>query len=259
MTTQEADRPVVKAELVCKDFGALKVLKGITLEVQKGQVLVLVGPSGSGKSTFLRCINHLETISAGRLYVDGQLVGYRERGGKLHEMKPADVARQRRDVGMVFQHFNLFPHRTALGNIVEAPVQVKGVKKAQALERARDLLDQVGLADKAEAYPAQLSGGQQQRVAIARALAMDPKLMLFDEPTSALDPELVGEVLAVMKKLASEGMTMVVVTHEMGFAREVADELAFMDGGVVVERGNPREVMTNPQHERTKAFLSKVM
>ena len=259
MTTQEADRPVVKAELVCKDFGALKVLKGITLEVQKGQVLVLVGPSGSGKSTFLRCINHLETISAGRLYVDGQLVGYRERGGKLHEMKPADVARQRRDVGMVFQHFNLFPHRTALGNIVEAPVQVKGVKKARALERARDLLDQVGLADKAEAYPAQLSGGQQQRVAIARALAMDPKLMLFDEPTSALDPELVGEVLAGMKKLASEGMTMVVVTHEMGFAREVADELAFMDGGVVVERGNPREVMANPQHERTKAFLSKVM
>ena len=259
MTTQEADRPVVKAELVCKDFGALKVLKGITLEVRKGQVLVLVGPSGSGKSTFLRCINHLETISAGRLYVDGQLVGYRERGGKLHEMKPADVARQRRDVGMVFQHFNLFPHRTALGNIVEAPVQVKGVKKARALERARDLLDQVGLADKAEAYPAQLSGGQQQRVAIARALAMDPKLMLFDEPTSALDPELVGEVLAVMKKLASEGMTMVVVTHEMGFAREVADELAFMDGGVVVERGNPREVMANPQHERTKAFLSKVM
>ncbi|MBX7456088.1 amino acid ABC transporter ATP-binding protein [Mycolicibacterium poriferae] len=250
---------MVKAELVCKDFGALKVLKGITLEVQKGQVLVLVGPSGSGKSTFLRCINHLETISAGRLYVDGQLVGYRERGGKLHEMKPADVARQRRDVGMVFQHFNLFPHRTALGNIVEAPVQVKGVKKARALERARDLLDQVGLADKAEAYPAQLSGGQQQRVAIARALAMDPKLMLFDEPTSALDPELVGEVLAVMKKLASEGMTMVVVTHEMGFAREVADELAFMDGGVVVERGNPREVMANPQHERTKAFLSKVM
>ncbi len=259
MTTAEADRPVVKAELVCKDFGALKVLKGITLEVRKGQVLVLVGPSGSGKSTFLRCINHLETISAGRLYVDGELVGYRERGGKLHEMKPSDVAKQRREVGMVFQHFNLFPHRTALGNIVEAPVQVKGVKKSQAIERGRDLLAQVGLGDKAEAYPAQLSGGQQQRVAIARALAMDPKLMLFDEPTSALDPELVGEVLGVMKKLASEGMTMVVVTHEMGFAREVADELAFMDGGVVVERGDPRELMSNPQHERTKAFLSKVM
>ncbi|MCZ0731133.1 amino acid ABC transporter ATP-binding protein [Mycolicibacterium iranicum] len=250
---------MVKAELVCKDFGALKVLKGITLEVQKGQVLVLVGPSGSGKSTFLRCINHLETVSAGQLYVDGSLVGYQERGGKLHEMKPRDVAKQRRDVGMVFQHFNLFPHRTALGNVIEAPIQVKGIKKAKAVEQGKELLAQVGLADKAEAYPAQLSGGQQQRVAIARALAMEPKLMLFDEPTSALDPELVGEVLAVMKKLASQGMTMVVVTHEMGFAREVADELVFMDGGVVVERGNPREIMANPQHERTKAFLSKVM
>lgn len=253
------DRPMVKAEMVCKSFGALKVLKGITLEVRKGEVLVLVGPSGSGKSTFLRCINHLETVSAGRLYVDGDLVGYQEKGGKLHEMKPRDVAKQRRDVGMVFQHFNLFPHRTALGNIVEAPVHVKGVRKDDALRRARELLERVGLADKADAYPAQLSGGQQQRVAIARALAMDPKLMLFDEPTSALDPELVGEVLAVMKKLASEGITMVVVTHEMGFAREVADEVAFMDGGVVVERGNPREVLTNPKHERTKAFLSKVM
>jgi polar amino acid transport system ATP-binding protein len=250
---------MVKAELVCKDFGALKVLKGITLEVQKGQVLVLVGPSGSGKSTFLRCINHLETVSAGRLYVDGSLVGYHERGGKLHEMRPREVAKQRRDVGMVFQHFNLFPHRTALGNVVEAPIQVKRLNKKQVTERAMDLLEQVGLADKATAYPAQLSGGQQQRVAIARALAMSPKLMLFDEPTSALDPELVGEVLAVMKKLASEGMTMIVVTHEMGFAREVADELVFMDGGVVVERGEPVELMRNPQHERTKAFLSKVM
>ena len=251
--------PMVKAELVCKDFGALKVLKGITLEVQKGQVLVLVGPSGSGKSTFLRCINHLENVSAGRLYVDGELVGYHERGGKLHEMKPREVARQRRDVGMVFQHFNLFPHRTALGNIVEAPIQVKRVKKQEALDRGRDLLKQVGLAEKADAYPAQLSGGQQQRVAIARALAMNPKLMLFDEPTSALDPELVGEVLAVMKKLAAEGMTMVVVTHEMGFAREVADELVFMDAGVVVERGAPRELLSNPPHERTRTFLSKVM
>lgn len=252
-------RPMVKAEMVCKNFGALKVLKGITLEVQKGEVLVLVGPSGSGKSTFLRCINHLETVNAGRLYVDGDLVGYHEKGGKLHEMKPRDVAKQRRDVGMVFQHFNLFPHRTALGNIVEAPMRVKGVRKDDAVRRARDLLERVGLADKADAYPAQLSGGQQQRVAIARALAMEPKLMLFDEPTSALDPELVGEVLAVMKKLASEGITMVVVTHEMGFAREVADEVAFMDAGVVVERGNPREVLANPKHERTKAFLSKVM
>jgi polar amino acid transport system ATP-binding protein len=250
---------MVKAEGVCKNFGALKVLKGVTLEIGRGQVLVLVGPSGSGKSTFLRCINHLEVVNGGRLYVDGDLIGYRERGGKLHEMPPREAAKQRRDIGMVFQHFNLFPHRTALANIVEAPIQVKGVKKAAALSRAKDLLDQVGLSDKATAYPAQLSGGQQQRVAIARALAMNPKLMLFDEPTSALDPELVGEVLGVMKKLASEGMTMVVVTHEMGFAREVADQLVFMDGGVIVERGKPREVLSNPQHERTKAFLSKVM
>ncbi len=253
------ESPMVRAEAVCKDFGALKVLKGVTLEVPKGQVLVLVGPSGSGKSTFLRCINHLEEVTAGRLFVDGQLVGYRERGGKLHELPPREAAKQRRDVGMVFQHFNLFPHRTALQNISEAPIQVKKVKKDVATARAKDLLDQVGLSAKANAYPAQLSGGQQQRVAIARALAMNPKLMLFDEPTSALDPELVGEVLAVMKKLAAEGMTMVVVTHEMGFAREVADQLVFMDGGVIVERGAPREVLSNPQHERTKAFLSKVM
>jgi polar amino acid transport system ATP-binding protein len=251
--------PMVRAEQVCKDFGALSVLKGVTLSVDRGQVLVLVGPSGSGKSTFLRCINHLESVSAGRLYVDGELVGYRERGGKLHEMSPRDAAKQRRDVGMVFQHFNLFPHRTALANIIEAPVQVKRCKKAEAVARARDLLGQVGLSDKADAYPAQLSGGQQQRVAIARALAMDPKLMLFDEPTSALDPELVGEVLGVMKKLASQGMTMIVVTHEMGFAREVADELVFMDAGVIVESGAPREILSNPQHDRTKAFLSKVM
>jgi polar amino acid transport system ATP-binding protein len=251
--------PMVRAERVCKDFGALSVLKGVTLSVDRGKVLVLVGPSGSGKSTFLRCINHLENVSAGRLYVDGELVGYRERGGKLHEMSPRDAAKQRRDIGMVFQHFNLFPHRTALANIIESPVHVKRAKKAAATERARELLNQVGLADKADAYPAQLSGGQQQRVAIARALAMDPKLMLFDEPTSALDPELVGEVLGVMKKLASQGMTMVVVTHEMGFAREVADELVFMDGGVIVEHGPPRDVLSNPQHDRTKAFLSKVM
>ncbi|MCV7366881.1 ectoine/hydroxyectoine ABC transporter ATP-binding protein EhuA [Mycolicibacterium duvalii] len=250
---------MVRAEMVCKDFGALKVLKGINLEVQKGEVLVLVGPSGSGKSTFLRCINHLETVSAGRLYVDGELVGYHERGGRLYEMKPREVAKQRRDVGMVFQHFNLFPHRTALGNVIEAPIQVKGTSKDRAVQRGRELLEQVGLADKANAYPLQLSGGQQQRVAIARALAMEPKLMLFDEPTSALDPELVGEVLGVMKSLAAEGMTMIVVTHEMGFAREVADELVFMDDGVVVEQGRPREVMADPQHERTKAFLSKVM
>jgi polar amino acid transport system ATP-binding protein len=235
------------------------VLKGVTLEIGRGQVLVLVGPSGSGKSTFLRCINHLEVVNAGRLYVDGDLIGYREKGGKLYEMPPREAAKQRRDIGMVFQHFNLFPHRNALANIIEAPMQVRGVKRAEAVARAEDLLEQVGLSEKATAYPAQLSGGQQQRVAIARALAMNPKLMLFDEPTSALDPELVGEVLGVMKKLASEGMTMVVVTHEMGFAREVADQLVFMDAGVIVERGNPREVLSNPQNERTKAFLSKVM
>ncbi|NLE81210.1 MAG: amino acid ABC transporter ATP-binding protein [Rhodococcus sp.] len=251
--------PMIKAELVCKNFGALEVLKGITLEIDKGQVLCLVGPSGSGKSTFLRCINHLEQVNAGRLYVDGDLVGYREKGGKLHEMHPKDAAKQRRDIGMVFQHFNLFPHRTALENVIEAPMQVKKISKAKAVARARELLEQVGLTDKADAYPAQLSGGQQQRVAIARALAMDPKLMLFDEPTSALDPELVGEVLGVMKDLAKNGMTMVVVTHEMGFAREVADELVFMDGGVVVESGNPREVLSNPQHDRTKAFLSNLL
>lgn len=254
-----AAEPMVRAESVCKNFGALHVLKGVTLDVGRGEVLCMVGPSGSGKSTFLRCINHLEQVNAGRLYVDGELIGYRERGGKLHEMAPRDAARQRRDIGMVFQHFNLFPHRTALDNIIEAPIRVKKVKKDAAVARAKDLLDQVGLAAKADAYPAQLSGGQQQRVAIARALAMNPKLMLFDEPTSALDPELVGEVLAVIKKLAGEGMTMVVVTHEMGFAREVADKLVFMDGGVIVESGPPREVMANPKHERTKEFLSKVM
>jgi polar amino acid transport system ATP-binding protein len=252
-------RPMVLAERVCKDFGALTVLKGVTLEVEKGQVLCIVGPSGSGKSTFLRCINHLEQVTAGRLYVDGVLVGYRERGNKLHEMPQREAAKQRRDIGMVFQHFNLFPHRTALGNIMESPIHVKRVKKAAALERARDLLDQVGLSEKAEAYPAQLSGGQQQRVAIARALAMDPKIMLFDEPTSALDPELVGEVLGVMKKLAGEGMTMLVVTHEMGFAREVADQLVFMDGGVIAETGAPREMLAHPKEQRTQAFLSKLL
>ena len=248
---------------VVRDFIARVKEKALGREVlgslQPGQVLVLVGPSGSGKSTFLRCINHLETVSAGRLYLDGVLVGYRESRGKIYEMPARQAARQRRDVGMVFQHFNLFPHRTALENLIEAPIHVKKITKAAAVERARDLLHQVGLSDKADAYPAQLSGGQQQRVAIARALAMDPKLMLFDEPTSALDPELVGEVLAVMKKLAGGGMTMIVVTHEMGFAREVADELVFMDDGVIVESGPPREVLGNPAHERTRAFLSKVM
>ncbi|PTR32404.1 amino acid ABC transporter ATP-binding protein (PAAT family) [Rhodococcus sp. OK519] len=251
--------PMVRADRVCKHYGELQVLRGISLEIERGQVLCLIGPSGSGKSTFLRCINHLERVDAGRLYVDGELVGYSERGGKLHELSPRAAARQRRDIGMVFQHFNLFPHRSVLENIVEAPVLVKKVPRAKAVAQARELLDRVGLSSKADAYPVQLSGGQQQRVAIARALAMEPKLMLFDEPTSALDPELVGEVLGVMKELAQDGMTMVVVTHEMGFAREVADRLVFMDGGVVVEAGEPRELLANPRHDRTKAFLSKLL
>ncbi|MGP3972804.1 amino acid ABC transporter ATP-binding protein [Streptomyces sp. 8N114] len=250
---------MVKAERVCKSFGHVEVLKGIDLEVKTGEVFCIVGPSGSGKSTFLRCINHLEKINAGRLYVDGTLVGYREKGGKLYELRDREVSAQRRDIGMVFQRFNLFPHMTAVENVMEAPVQVKRTPRAEARKRATELLDRVGLADKVGSYPAQLSGGQQQRVAIARALAMDPKLMLFDEPTSALDPELVGEVLDVMKALARDGMTMVVVTHEMGFAREVGDSLVFMDGGVVVESGDPKEVLGNPQHERTKSFLSKVL
>ncbi|MFJ8043036.1 amino acid ABC transporter ATP-binding protein [Kitasatospora sp. NPDC096147] len=254
-----AGRPLVRAEGVRKSFGAVEVLKGIDLEVKQGEVFCLVGPSGSGKSTFLRCINHLERINAGRLWVDGELVGYRQKGDRLHELKDSEVALQRRDIGMVFQRFNLFPHMTALENVIEAPVQVKGLGKAEAKAKGLELLARVGLADKAGNYPSQLSGGQQQRVAIARALAMEPKLMLFDEPTSALDPELVGDVLDVMRQLAQDGMTMIVVTHEMGFAREVGDALVFMDGGVVVESGHPREVLTNPRHERTRAFLSRVL
>jgi polar amino acid transport system ATP-binding protein len=250
---------MVRAQGVCKRFGANEVLKGIDLEVQRGEVMCVIGPSGSGKSTLLRCINHLEQINAGRLEVDGELVGYRQRGDKLYELRDSEVARKRTEIGMVFQHFNLFPHMTALGNIIEAPVRVKKVPKGEAGERGRALLAQVGLAGREHAYPRQLSGGQQQRVAIARALAMEPKLMLFDEPTSALDPELVGDVLDVMRQLATSGMTMFVVTHEMGFAREVGDQLVFMDGGVVVETGAPRDVLTNPQHERTQSFLSKVL
>ncbi|MFJ4684666.1 amino acid ABC transporter ATP-binding protein [Streptomyces sp. NPDC091377] len=256
---RSADTPMVRSEGVHKSFGPLQVLKGIDLEVKSGEVFCLIGPSGSGKSTFLRCINHLEQINAGRLYVDGELVGYRQKGDKLYELKDSEVALKRRDIGMVFQRFNLFPHMTAVENIIEAPVQVKGESRGRARERAMQLLERVGLGDKARSYPSQLSGGQQQRVAIARALAMEPKLMLFDEPTSALDPELVGDVLDVMRDLAESGMTMIVVTHEMGFAREVGDSLVFMDGGVVVESGNPRDVLTDPQHERTKAFLSKVL
>jgi polar amino acid transport system ATP-binding protein len=251
--------PMVKAEGVTKRFGRLEVLKGISLEVQPKEVMCLLGPSGSGKSTFLRCINHLEKIDAGRLSVDGQLVGYREEGDKIHELRDREVAKKRSEIGMVFQRFNLFPHMTALENVMEAPVEVKGVRKQQAREAGRQQLERVGLGDKMDAYPAQLSGGQQQRVAIARALAMQPKLMLFDEPTSALDPELVGEVLDAMRELAREGMTMIVVTHEVGFAREVGDTAVFMDDGVVVEAGPPREVFSTPRHERTKAFLSKVL
>ncbi|WSM88253.1 amino acid ABC transporter ATP-binding protein [Actinacidiphila glaucinigra] len=250
---------MVKAEAVHKHFGLAHILKGIDLEVAPREVFCLIGPSGSGKSTFLRCINHLEKISSGRLSVDGELVGYRQKGDKLYELKDREVAAKRRDIGMVFQRFNLFPHMTAIENVIEAPVRVKKEAKAVARERALALLDRVGLRDKAGHYPAQLSGGQQQRVAIARALAMEPKLMLFDEPTSALDPELVGDVLDVMRGLAEDGMTMIVVTHEMGFAREVGDALVFMDDGVVVETGHPRDVLTDPQHDRTKAFLSKVL
>jgi polar amino acid transport system ATP-binding protein len=250
---------MVKAEGVHKRFGRLEVLKGIDLEVQPGEVLVLLGPSGSGKSTFLRCINHLEKINAGRLSVDGELVGYRESSGKLHELHDREIARKRAQIGMVFQHFHLFPHMTALENVALAPIRVAKVSRDQARQRARELLGRVGLADKLDTYPVALSGGQQQRVAIARALAMQPKLMLFDEPTSALDPELVGEVLDAMRQLARDGMTMIVVTHEMGFAREVADQAVFMDEGVIVEAGPPKQVLSHPSQERTRAFLSKVL
>jgi polar amino acid transport system ATP-binding protein len=251
--------PMVKAEGVHKRFGRHEVLKGITLEVMAGDVMCLLGPSGSGKSTFLRCINHLETINSGRIWVDGELVGYRETGDTLHQLRDSEIARKRAEIGMVFQHFNLFPHMTALDNVTCAPTKVRKIPRERVTRRATELLTRVGLADKTDSYPAQLSGGQQQRVAIARALAMEPKLMLFDEPTSALDPELVGEVLAVMQQLARDGMTMIVVTHELGFARGVADSVVFMDAGVVVESGPPAEVLDRPRHERTQAFLSKVL
>ncbi len=251
--------PMVLAEGVHKRFGRQEVLKGITLKVMPAEVMCLLGPSGSGKSTFLRCINHLEKIDSGRLAVDGELVGYRMSEGKLHELRESEIAGKRAEIGMVFQRFNLFPHMTAGENVACGPIQVKRVNRGRALARAGELLESVGLGDRLDAYPSQLSGGQQQRVAIARALAMDPKLMLFDEPTSALDPELVGDVLEVMRRLARDGMTMVVVTHEMGFAREVADTVVFMDGGVVVEAGAPAEVLEHPRHERTKTFLSKVL
>jgi len=251
--------PMVKAEGVHKRFGRLEVLKGISLEVKRGDVMCLLGPSGSGKSTFLRCINHLEKINSGRLSVDGELVGYRESGGKLYELREDVIARKRSEIGMVFQNFNLFPHMTAVQNVMLAPTRVKGLSRAQARDRGVELLQRVGLSDKVDTYPVALSGGQQQRVAIARALAMEPKLMLFDEPTSALDPELVGDVLDAMRLLAHEGMTMIVVTHEVGFAREVGDTVVFMDDGVVVESGKPAEVLDNPRHDRTRTFLHKVL
>jgi polar amino acid transport system ATP-binding protein len=253
-------RPMLDARDVHKAFRHNEVLKGISLQVQRGEVVVLIGPSGSGKTTFLRCINHLEKINAGRIFIDGDLIGYREQpDGQLREDTEANIARMRAEIGMVFQRFNLFPHLTALQNVMEAPVQVRHLDKAQVEPRARALLAKVGLAEKADAYPNRLSGGQQQRVAIARALAMDPKLMLFDEATSALDPELVHEVLGVMRQLAQEGMTMVVVTHEMGFAREVADRAVFMDGGVIVEQGKPADMFPNPREERTKSFLRRIL
>jgi len=255
--------PMVSIAGVHKFFGDLHVLRGVDLSVPRGSVCVVVGPSGSGKSTLLRCVNELEQIDAGRIEVDGELMGYTEkpRNGRneLYRLHPRAIAAQRSRIGMVFQRFNLFPHMTALENVMEAPVQVKGLSKGAARRRADELLDRVGLADRTGHYPAQLSGGQQQRVAIARALAMDPELMLFDEPTSALDPELVGEVLGVMQDLAADGMTMMVVTHEIGFAREVGDHLVFMDGGVIVEQGAPRAVLDAPRQERTREFLSKVL
>jgi polar amino acid transport system ATP-binding protein len=250
--------PLVNAVNVIKSFGRHQVLQGVDLQVRPGEVVCLLGPSGSGKTTFLRLINQMESLTGGRIWVGGELIGVVERKGKLHVRTDKDIARQRARIGMVFQRFNLFPHMTALENVIEAPIKVKGMAKATAKKEAQDLLGLVGLSDRASFYPSQLSGGQQQRVAIARALAMKPELMLFDEPTSALDPELVGEVLKVMSQLASEGTTMIVVTHEMGFAREVCDRVVFMDAGVVVEEGPPSQVLVHPQEERTKSFLSRV-
>ena len=252
--------PMVKAEAVHKRFGRLEVLKGIDLEVRRGEVMCVLGPSGSGKSTFLRCINHLEKINAGRLSVDGELVGYREAGGKLYELRDREVTRKRAEIGMVFQHFNLFPHMTALQNVIEAPIRVLGLPRREAEARARELFAMVGLQEKAGSYPRHLSGGQQQRVAIARALAMRPRIMLFDEVTSALDPELVGEVLRVIRQLAKEsGMTMLIVTHEMSFARDVSDRVIFMEKGRIVEQGEPGVIFREPRSERTRAFLKAVL
>jgi len=251
--------PMVQAEDVHKHFGRLEVLRGISMQVPKGQTFVIVGPSGSGKSTFLRCINHLETINAGRIFVDGEMIGYREVNGKLKSLSGRTIAKQRTEIGMVFQRFNLFTHMTALENVIEAPIRVRGISKREAREQGLAMLEKVGLADRADHYPVQLSGGQQQRVAIARALAMNPKVMMYDEATSALDPELVGDVLKVMANLAHEGMTGIVVTHEMGFAKEAADHVIFMDGGVIVEEGTPEDIFDNPQHQRTQAFLRAIL
>ncbi|MFD1910700.1 amino acid ABC transporter ATP-binding protein [Halodurantibacterium flavum] len=254
-----SDDTVVSLEGIHKFFGPVHALRGVDLTIARGEVCVVIGPSGSGKSTLMCCINQLETISAGRVYLNGELQGYEERGGRFHVLAERQIDAQRRKTGMVFQQFNLFPHKTALQNVIEGPVQVKRMSRAAAKKLGLELLDRVGLNDLADRYPAQLSGGQQQRVAIARALAMEPEIMLFDEPTSALDPELVGEVLDVIKDLAQNGMTMMLVTHEIGFAREVADHLVFMDQGCVVEEGEPRELLANPRNGRTRAFLSKVL
>lgn len=251
--------PLILAQNVCKSFARVEVLRDVSLHVNVGEVLCIIGPSGSGKSTLLRCINHLEAVDSGGLYLDGDLMGYRQHGNRLRELPEKLACRQRRQIGMVFQDFNLFPHMTVLENVTVGPVIVMRQPPALAKQRAAALLDRVGLAQKSLAYPRQLSGGQQQRVAIARALAMEPRLMLFDEPTSALDPELVGEVLDVMRSLANDGMTMIVVTHEMRFAREVGDRLIFMDEGQIIEQGHPRALLSKPEHERTKRFLSKVL
>jgi polar amino acid transport system ATP-binding protein len=254
-----ATLPIVRADEVVKRFGRLEVLSGVSLDVQPGETVCIIGPSGSGKTTFIRCINHLEKIDGGRIEVNGKLIGYREQNGKLVEDSENSIAKQRCEIGMVFQRFNLFPHMTALENIIEAPVRVRRVDKTRAVADAEALLARVGLADKRDVYPGKLSGGQQQRVAIARALAMKPALMLFDEPTSALDPETIGEVLEVMKELAHEGMTMIVVTHEMGFAREAADRVVMMDAGRIIEEGTPEHFFERPELERTKQFLSKIL
>ena len=249
---------MVRAEQIVKRFGQLVVLNGVDLTVRRGQVVVIIGPSGSGKTTLLRCINHLEKIDSGHIYIDGQMIGYREVNRRLVEDREATIARMRSQIGFVFQRFNLFPHKTALENVIEAPIHVLRQPKNEVTERAMSLLEKVGLAEKANVYPHRLSGGQQQRVAIARALAMNPKLMLFDEATSALDPELVGDVLKVMRQLAEEGMTMVVVTHEMGFARDVADHVVFMDKAVIVEQGTPEQVFDHAANERTRTFLGMI-